>query len=131
MGIMFTRQIAFLIKHSLSMDSNNDPFIGNQVRIFGIFWLIINLKLNKLPERSQLVAVLCSSHAVRYWFLLESVNRFNGSLFFAAKKLNRTVNVKPGVIAGSPCLAIVELVPIAVTTSRRHNKTINRCDLIP
>jgi len=36
MSVMFALQIAFLIKYSLPNDSNNGPFIGNQVGIFGI-----------------------------------------------------------------------------------------------
>lgn len=91
-------------------------FVGKQVGIFGACWIVIKLKLAKLPEGASWLQLYGVSILCGIGF---TMSLFIGSLAFASQGLEYQANVKIGVLLGSIMSAILGGIVIA----RCHSKT--------
>ncbi|MFT4630158.1 MAG: NhaA family Na+:H+ antiporter [Arenicella sp.] len=90
-------------------------FVGKQVGIFGVCWLVIRLKLTELPKDATWaqfygVSLLCG--------IGFTMSLFIGTLAFEDQALAYQTNVKLGVIIGSLASAVVAVMVLNASKSR-------------
>lgn len=82
-------------------------FVGKQIGIFGVCWVVVKLGLAKLPKRASWgqfygVTLLCG--------IGFTMSLFIGTLAFEEQALSYQTNVKIGVLVGSILSAVVAII---------------------
>ncbi len=92
-------------------------FVGKQIGIFGVCWMVVKLGFAKLPDRATWgqfygVTLLCG--------IGFTMSLFIGTLAFEEQALSYQTNVKIGVLIGSLLSAVVAILVLNATKAKSH-----------
>jgi len=120
-GISFAGVGAEQIMHSIPLGIALGLFIGKQVGVFGICWLVIKLGLTRLPKGMTWVSLYGTAALCGVGF---TMSLFIGSLAFEETEVNLLFDERLGIILGSLAAGIVGY--IVLRASLPPNNQVNK-----
>ncbi len=120
-GISFSGVGAEQIMHSIPLGIALGLFIGKQVGIFGICWLVIKLGLTRLPKGMTWSSLYGTAALCGVGF---TMSLFIGSLAFEETEINLLFDERLGIILGSLAAGIVGYMVLRV--SLPSNNQVNK-----